>query len=278
MKVEKAEHPAGRVSTFLTEFESLRPAYFSHVANTARSDPTLFSELAEPMLQWAEATLGPKYIETLIKGYCEFVTDVNRSQLRYEATGTYEVKSYEDVFHQTYDSQQFMSLYHWGVYTTTFAWAHHLELYAFFRDQFLSRLAARSSSGQIIDLGCGSGIWHLLTLRHLENWSATAIDISETSVALTKKMCGLIAPRPAVTHIVGDALSFQPSQRAQAGISCFLLEHLEEPFALLENLARCSRASGISYGCEFVRSPIRRARIELLPAPFHGDGVTESRR
>lgn len=247
MSQRKTAPSSDRVSTFLTEFELLRPVYFAQVGQAADSHSTLFSELAEPMLEWAEATLGPNYVETLVEGYCEFVTDVNRSQLRYEATRAYESKTYDEVFYETYDSHEFMSLYHWGVYTTTFAWAHHLELYAFFRDQFLSRLGARSNPGHLVDLGCGSGVWHLLTLRHLDSWHATAVDISETSVALTKKMCDRIAPTPSVTHIVGDALSFRPSQPAQAGISCFLLEHLEDPLALLNNLAQCVDARELAF-------------------------------
>jgi len=228
-----------RVTTFLERFEIFRPMYFRQVRTTYDNSPGLFSELAEPMLDWAQSSLGTDYIDVLIEGYCEFVTDVNRCQLRYEANGEYEAKSYAEVFQETYDSSDFMSLYHWGVYTTTFSWAHHLELYAFFRDHFLSRLRHQGSAGHLVDLGCGSGIWHLLTLKSLDSWRTTAIDISKTSVALSRKMCQTMRPPANVEHIVDDALSYQPCDEAQAALSCFLLEHLEDPLALLQNLARC---------------------------------------
>ncbi len=242
-------HPSkrDRVARFLRRFAEARPAYFAEIRRSLDSHRELFHELAEPMLEWAELTLGPDFIATLVDGYCEFVTDVNRSQLRYEASGEYPARSYDEVFAQTYDSAQFMSPYHWGVYTTTFAWGHHLRLYEFFRSAFLPRLDRCAAEGAIIDLGCGSGVWHLLALRHRAGWRATAVDISETSIALTREMSQAAPDGGRVTHVLDDALTFRPGREFEAGLSCFLLEHLEQPAALLENLAACLKDRGHAF-------------------------------
>ena len=111
---------------FLTKFEDRNPIFAKEVRRTFESNQVLYSELAKPMLKWAEVALGSDYINTMIDGYCEFVVDVNRSQARYEKSGHYQYSSYQEVYDATYNQPEFMNLYHWGVYTTTFAWLHHL--------------------------------------------------------------------------------------------------------------------------------------------------------
>ncbi len=225
------------VSDFVEEFQKTKPIFARELSRAYETEKRLFEELAEPMLSWAAKSLGKEYREKLITGYCKFVVDVNRSQMRYEKTKRYEFSSYEEVYKMTYDAPEFMDLYHWGVYTTTFAWLHHLELYRFFRDQFLERHLSKNPEGRLIDLGTGSGVWTFLTLNRFASWSATAIDISEPSLSLTQSMSRTAAPDSSVTFEVGDALQFRDDSPFDAGVSCFLLEHLEHPGQLLVNLA-----------------------------------------
>ena len=128
-----------------------------------------------------------------------------------------------------------MDSYHWGVFATTFAWHHHLALYRFYRDYFLPLLAPEP--GRLLDLGAGSGVWHILTLRARTNWTATAIDISPRSIALASDL-GKVFDLGQRAHCVeGDALQYRDEAPFDAALSCFLLEHLETPARLFENLA-----------------------------------------
>jgi len=115
-----------------------------------------------------------------------------------------------------------------------FAWDHHLRIYRFFRDEFVGRLGEQ---GHLLDLGCGSGIWGMMALKNRPNWTLQGIDISETSVELTSQMATATGYAERATYSVGDALVHSEPEPADAGISCFLLEHLEAPQALLDNLA-----------------------------------------
>ena len=194
--------------------------------------------MAGCLLPWAEIQLGSDFADVLIEGYCEFTVDVNRSQLRYEKDGHYAHQSYKEVYETAYASHDFMKYYHWGVYTTTFAWTHHLRIYQMYRDQFLSRIRGLAAPGRLLDLGAGSGVWHLLASRQLPGWEMTAVDISETSVRIAREMSGKLRPGSAIHWVCGDALTHQLAEPADAGISCFLMEHLETPSGLLENLSR----------------------------------------
>ena len=253
------DSPSTHVMDFLASLKRQAPMYYKAVAKTHRIHGPLFVELAEPMLNWAHALLGDQYLTTLIDGYLAFVSEVNESQIQYESTGRYAHASFVEVYDQTYDSNDFMQLYHWGVYVTTFAWEHHLKLYKFFRDEFLGRLS-QSAGGRLLDLGSGSGIYNLIALHQLPAWQAVAVDISETSVGLSRAMTRCIGLGERVSHKIGDALQFVDPQPFDAGVTCFLLEHLEQPQALLNTLANCLATRGYA----FITAAITAAEIDHI--------------
>lgn len=212
------------------------------------------------MLQWAEISLGETWAEQLVDGYCEFVLDVNRSQLKYERTGRYQNSSFQEVFDTAYNDPEFMQLYHWGVYTTTFAWTHHLRIYKFYEQHFLPRLQQLGNGAKLLDLGAGSGIWHLLALRAAPNINVEAVDVSAPTIERTRAMAATLGLSGRIKHTVADALVWSPPETAQAGVSCFLLEHLERPQALLNGLA-----NGLEPGAHaFVTSALTAAEIDHI--------------
>ena len=246
--------------TFLTYFEREAPAFAKHVRETAARQPVWFHELSEPMLGWARQVIGDGWCETLANGYMAFLIDVNRSQDEYERDLHYRFSSYDEVFAQTYDDPEFMADYHWGVYITTFAWEHHLHIYDFFLRHFIAPLRDSGAHGRLIDLGCGSGIWSSLTLRHLENWNSTMVDISATTIDLTRRTlkCAGLSSRTDLRE--ADALRFREETTFDAGVSCFLLEHLETPKKLLDNLAAALRQRALA----FVTTALTAAEIDHI--------------
>jgi len=235
MTMTQSQYFSQRVADFIAGFTRHNPVYTKKIVALAQGCPELFNELADPLLLWAENLLGKEYPERLFVGYEFFVTEVNQAQLAYETNKKYLYSSFSEVARHTYNSPDFMMLYHWGVYVTIFAWQHHLNIYKFFKERFLSRLA-RAKPGQIIDLGCGSGVWSLLTVSALPDWNGLGVDISPTSVQWAQKLAALTNFSGQCVFTEGDALLYHRQEPAQAGISCFLLEHLETPDKLLRNL------------------------------------------
>ena len=263
MSISNLEHrltETNLTETFLTYFESEAPAFAKHVRETALRQPIWFRELSEPMLDWARQVVGDNWCETLANGYMAFLIDVNRSQEQYERDLHYRFASYAEVFAQTYNDPEFMADYHWGVYITTFAWEHHLHIYDFFLRHFIAPLRDCGTRGRLLDLGCGSGIWSTLVLRHLDNWNSTMVDISATTIDLTRRTlaCAGLSPRTALRE--ADALRFHEEPAFDAGVSCFLLEHLETPSKLLDNLASALEHRGLA----FVTTALTAAEIDHI--------------
>jgi 2-polyprenyl-3-methyl-5-hydroxy-6-metoxy-1,4-benzoquinol methylase len=226
---------------------------------TRLGDEAGFRQLGNKMLQWSERALGPDHLDDLIYGYCEFVIDVNRSQLLYEQQRRYEHSSFAEVFEKAYSNEEFMQLYHWGVYLTTFVWSHHLRIYRFFENEFLQPLSGKKEHGSLLDLGAGSGIWHLLAGERLNGWDFTAVDISQPTIDRSRKMASSLA-RTGIEHVCADALTFEGDRQFDASISCFLLEHLENPEMLLKTMARNLKPGGIA----FITSALTAAEIDHI--------------
>ena len=251
------------VDAFMAHFERTRPSFVRELAGTRRRYPEAFDRIGGELLGWAHALLGEACFDTLVRGYALFVTDVARSQIRFDRTGGYQHHSYDAVRQATYANPAFMNDYHWGVYVNTFGWAHHLRLCLYFQQFFVDRL--REGSGRLIDLGSGSGIWHLMALSRAPDWTVTAVDISETSVGLARSMAGAIGLAPRVDTVCGDALVHGEAGGWDAGISCFLLEHLERPAELLANLSRTLKPGALA----FVTGGLTASEIDHIHEFWH---------
>lgn len=248
------------VDTFLAYLEQEAPVYAKQVQETAARAPVLFNQLAESMLTWASGAIGAGWCETLANGYIAIVVDVNRCQAEYRRLGRYRFSTYAEVFAQTYGDAEFMTEYHWGVYVATFAWEHHLRVYDFFMRYFVDPLRENGTGHRFLDLGCGSGIWSILALSHLEGWDSTMVDISSTSVEMARRTLRSAGVDPRADLRQADALQFHGDKSFDAGISSCLLEHLEEPQRLLENIS----ASLCERGLAFVSAALTAAQTDHI--------------
>ena len=219
------------------------------IKNLYEQLPSSSSNYSEKFLELAEKTIGRETYQTIADGYIAFVMDVNRSQVRYELCGHYANSSYKEVFESTYDNEDFMKHYHWGVFASTFLWEHHIRITDFFNHSYLPLLSEENNL-RCFDLGAGSGIWSWQLLNHYLDAKVDAVDISKTSVKKLEEMMANNGLQDRVTASLGDATSWQPSEQQQeydAGISCFLLEHLEQPLKLFENVAKLLKPRGVAF-------------------------------
>ena len=243
-------------ANFIAYFREHKKLFEKSLTDNYLAQPELFQELGSVMLGWAKNYLGDDYLKVLSDGYASFVIDVNKSQIKYERNQRYANKTYKEVYKSVYNSDAEMNLYHWGVYVTTFAWRHHLELYPFFKNFFIRRLW---NTGRALDLGCGSGIWSLLLSTNVPAWKIKAIDISSRSVALSSSMAK-VNGFSNISIELGDALKYKESEKFDACISCFLLEHLETPGKLFENLGD----NLVDGGYAFVTGALTAAEVDHI--------------
>jgi len=246
------------VPSFLKTMNEKAPLLTFKVEKNYLANQEEFNSLGNTMLSWAQTYLKDDCANTLVAGYKSFVSDVNRSQMMYEKQEHYPSSNYADVKKEVYDNGQFMSLYHWGVYVTTFAWEHHLELHTYFKNEFINRIKDQSKVG--LDLGAGSAIWSMLTANFCPNISIQAVDISAKTVSLAQEFILANNFKNKINMIEHDALTYQSSTKFDFALSCFLLEHLEQPQLLLANL----NANLKEHGYAFVTAALTASEVDHI--------------
>ena len=248
---------------FLDYFSNHGQIALPAIQKTHINQQESFEELAEIVLSLAKRHLGENWIKTLVDGYLYMLIDINHSQADYERRGKYLNKSYDDVYNSVYNDSKFMDLYHWGVFVCTFAWEHHVKIYNLYRKSFLPLL--NTKEGCLLDLGCGSGVWSFLTTHFLPQWTSHGIDISKKSIELSTNMAKSAGLDNKVNFKAFDATTFKGAEKYNAAVSCFVIEHLEEPQRLLLNIASNLETKGYA----FVTAALTAAEV---------DHITEFRR
>jgi 2-polyprenyl-3-methyl-5-hydroxy-6-metoxy-1,4-benzoquinol methylase len=202
-----------------------------------------FVPRAELLVEWAYSVLGEATFDVLVDGYKTFVCDVNQSQYEYETRGSYANTSFVQVYDRVYGNPEYMQKYHWGVYLTTVAWEHHLRLVTYFERAFVDMLGHR---GALLDLASGSGVWSLMFLHQRPGWTSAGVDISPTSVASAKLLARNNGFSERADFKQGDVTSYC-SDPVDAIVSCFVLEHLQNPSSLFRTMYANLKPKGYAF-------------------------------
>jgi SAM-dependent methyltransferase len=208
---------------------------------------------------WLVRARGETGIDQAVDAFAQFTTDVNLAQARYEADGHYQYQSFAEVndIHYSQDSQ--MQGYLWGIYLTNFLWAHHLEICLFFRDRFLARLRDAS---ELIEIAPGHGGWGAWALHALEGAQLRGYDISPTSIAIASSVVRAAGFAGRANYEQRDALDLDrlEPESADAGISSFLIEHLEHLSRLFDVIHHLLKPGGLF----FVTGALTAAQIDHI--------------
>lgn len=224
------------LNRFMEILDSSYQPFYKSAMMVRQNSRALFEEYGSFACNAAVNAFGIEILEKMARGYAYFVTDANKEQFKYCTRGHYRNKTYKEVYDAVYDNDEYMQFYHWGVFSTTFLWRHHLEILDFFSTRYIARYVP--DCHRFVDFGSGSGIWSLVTARLNNKNRVTGIDISKSSLEIAEKLASGSGLNQQINFHIYDAQTFEEKQKFEAGISCFLLEHMENPQPLLQNLAQ----------------------------------------
>ena len=239
--------------------ETRYPQFSKGVEESIAVDPGRFSEIATMYLGWLVDARGESGIEDAADAFVQFTTDVNLAQARYEADGHYQHDSFESVNAIHYSQDDEMRGYLWGIYLTNFLWAHHLEICFFFHDRFLRRLDGRLD---LVEIAPGHGGWGAWALHVLGDARLRGFDISPTSIDIATTVTRAANFGDRARYEERDALDLDTldGEIADAGISSFLIEHLEDPAKLFTVIRHLLRPGGLF----FVTGALTAAQIDHI--------------
>ena len=231
---------------FLKSLKEQIPYYAVSVENLALQNSN-FEKIGDRLVNIVAKTHPDKWIEKLIDGYGYFVSDVIRSQKIYEKTGSYERKTQIKILKEVYLDEEVMGDYHWGMLATLFCWSHHLMLVDGFLSRFIPYFGKKGPTN-IIDLGCGSGVWSILALEEWEKTKAEFVDISPISLGETKLTIDALSLNNRVSLHESELTMFESSNgRVEAIISTFVAAHFENPQTYFNKISSLLKTNGLAY-------------------------------
>ncbi len=235
------------------------PHFRAGIEEAVAVSPERFGQISEMYLEWALRARGAGAIQQSLDAFVQFTTDVNLAQARYELEGSYQHRSFEEVYREHYGRKDKMRGYLWGIYLTNFLWAHHMEICLFYQDRFLSRLPAES---EIVEIAPGHGGWGIWALDELPKARLRGYDISPSAIEIAGALAQAARTGKRARYETRDALDLMkmPKQSADAGICCFLVEHLENPDKIFRVMYHLLRPGGRA----FVTGALTAAQIDHI--------------
>jgi len=189
--------------------------------------------------------------EYLTDCYNVIVTDTQMEQLFFRKNRRYRHSTFKEVAGLVYFDDNYMRKYMHGLALTTFLWPNHLAMRDFFIRTFPVGL-----KGHYLEIGPGHGYYFTKAASLGSFDSMTGVDISASSVALTRDLLRYLGLNDERIKILeADFLNFQASTPFSCIVMGEVLEHLERPGQFLEKIAELSSPQTHIYVTTAINSP-----------------------
>jgi SAM-dependent methyltransferase len=174
-------------------------------------------------------------IEYAVEAYQKLCNDMMKCQVYFMKTGKYPTSSSEEANQNIYSNEAVMKLYMIGLAISQFFWATHYEMYSCLIGSI------RKNSPNIksyLEIGPGHGLFLNKAIELIGPGSKiTAVDISSTSMAITKSIITYFKPdNTNVNYHTIDMLKLNLDEKYDFITMGEVLEHVNFPETLLLKL------------------------------------------
>jgi len=179
-----------------------------------------------------------------LDGYAEFCTDALRSQIFFERNRRYKASNYAAVAAEYYHNVEFMNrAYLPGMFLSHFVWPHHHRMLLWF-GELMKGLDGKVEA--FAEVGVGCGMYSKEVLRLFPASRGSGYDISEHSLAFTKRVAAAFGFGGRYDIHQQDVI-LKPPPAVDLLLNQEVLEHLEDPPAFLAALYNMTRPGGHAY-------------------------------
>lgn len=190
----------------------------------------------------------------LADAYLQIVQDTFEEQMYFRRHGRYRCSTFAEVADHVYYCDSYMRVYMLGLALTGFLWPNHVAISRFF---VRSQRSWRTASGGYLEVGPGHGLYFLESLRHGAHETYTAIDISPTSLELTRALVEdwRGTTRQNWTLLEADFLEADLPTDFQAIVMGEVLEHVEKPQAFLVRMRELAAPGAFLFVTTCINAP-----------------------
>lgn len=191
--------------------------------------------------------------DAMAKAYQTITLDTLREQVYFQRNGRYRHSTFAEVAGRVYFDHDYMQRYMYGLALTLYLWPNHLEIVRYFK-----RMLPRISGGRYLEVGPGHGTFFRHAIRHGEFAQCLGVDISPTSLELTRR---LLSNDPTPTGTRWDLMEadFLAAEGVDGHFDAIVmgevLEHVEQPLRFLQRIRELAGADAFIFVTTAVNAP-----------------------
>jgi SAM-dependent methyltransferase len=194
-------------------------------------------------------------LQQATRGYIKFALDGMLLQKRFDKSGCYEPKSYEQAAAEVYQNEIYMrTLYLPGIYLSHFLWRHHYIQHVYFMERFVP-MVKKHGGNTFYDVGVGTGFYSREMLRHIPCLQGQGFDLSQSSLDCTNRMVKAFDLGGRYKSNILDIIANPPATPAAFLTNVEVLEHLDDPVAFLKGLHAMLEPGGLGMITAAVTAP-----------------------
>lgn len=194
-------------------------------------------------------------IEHLAEYYLKLIHSFMEEQLYFILNGHYHYSSSEEVNEFFYQNPEYMEYYMKGLAISLYLFEHHRNC----RKWFCDKISALNTGDNWLEVGVGHGEYFTLALCHTNYNHYVGIDISPTSVLLTKEMVSQrTLPRcttPRDIEVREQDFFQYNGPVCDAVVMGEVLEHVERPADFLKKVYEVTHEKSFIYITTVINAP-----------------------
>jgi len=181
--------------------------------------------------------------ERIANDYIRMIKDMRKEGLYFYKYGKYRCENQNSANEHVYSKPDVMTYYMNALLVSQIMWKHHFNIFMYFQSH-LKTLFEADSDLNILDIGPGHGFFSYLIKKEFLNYKKIDIvDISDTSLEMTKKIIGLDGDK--IKYIKKDIFDYEDTNKYDFIVLGEVLEHLDEPKQILVKLSKLLKPGGL---------------------------------
>lgn len=192
-------------------------------------------------------------IEYVVDAYLKMCNDMIKSQIYFMRTGKYPIENAEQAFKLVYNKDEEMKPFMIGLAISQFLWESHYKIYQFFLNNINIE---KDNIKSYLEIGPGHGLFLKDANQILDNnVEFIAIDISKTSIDITRSIMNFLVKENKIKYIIMDILDYNTNKRFDFITMGEVLEHVNYPEILLSKFNKLLSDNGHGFVSTCVNCP-----------------------
>lgn len=191
-------------------------------------------------------------LEKVADAYLTIVKDTFREQLFFQRHGRYRYSTFSEVSESVYYNHDYMRNYMYGLALTSYLWPNHLRMKRYFEESIQG-----IGGDKYLEIGPGHGLFFITAMQKKSFQSYLGLDLSPTSARMTREIVqsGRFGKFDNYDVIVQDFLEWEEECLFDAVIMGEVMEHVEDPVALLKGIDRGATDDAFIFVTTCIDSP-----------------------